>query len=121
MHGGDLDSGFPLGAQVFIFFEGGDPNKPIYFAVAQSGNKIPPGTDEKGIDETGAGWFSEHPNQHVFKSDNVRIRIDEDVDNFRSTSKFDTYTEKQSTVAKKKLQDATGKFKKNESRGVIEK
>jgi hypothetical protein len=25
------------GAQVFVFFEAGDVNKPVYFAVAQSG------------------------------------------------------------------------------------
>jgi hypothetical protein len=48
------------GASVWVFFEGGDVNKPIYFASAQSG----------------PGWFSEHPNQHVFKSDNVMVRID---------------------------------------------
>ena len=49
------------GSQVWVFFEAGDINKPIYFASAQSG----------------PGWFSEHPNQHVFHSDNIRVRIDE--------------------------------------------
>ena len=55
---------FTDGAQVFLFFEAGDPNKPVYFAAAQSGT----------------GWFSEHPNQHVFHSDNIRVRIDEEPD-----------------------------------------
>ena len=48
------------GAQVFLFFEHGDINYPVYFAAAQAGK----------------GWFSEHENQHVFRSDNVHVRID---------------------------------------------
>lgn len=66
---------FTDGAQVFLFFEAGDPNKPVYFAAAQSGT----------------GWFSEHPNQHVFHSDNIRVRIDEEPDRNESTCKFHTY------------------------------
>lgn len=49
------------GSQVFVFFQANDINKPIYFAAAQSG----------------AGWFSQHPNQFVLQTDNVRVRIDE--------------------------------------------
>lgn len=63
------------GAQVFLFFEAGDPNKPVYFAAAQSG----------------LGWFSEHPNQHVFHSDNIRVRIDEEPSRKESTCEFETY------------------------------
>lgn len=63
------------GAQVWVFFEAGDINKPIYFASAQSGS----------------GWFSEHPNQHVFHSDNIRVRIDEDPYRKESTCQFQTY------------------------------
>lgn len=63
------------GAQVFLFFEASDPNKPVYFAAAQSG----------------FGWFSEHPNQHVFHSDNIRVRIDEEPTRKESTCQFDTY------------------------------
>lgn len=66
------------GAQVFVFFEAGDVNKPVYFAVAQSG----------------PGWFSEHPNQHVFKTDNVTVRIDEQPDHPDSTCKFDTFNDR---------------------------
>jgi hypothetical protein len=65
------------GAQVFVFFEAGDPNKPVYFASAQSGE----------------GWFSEHPNQHVFHSDNIRVRIDEDPAHPDSTCQFDSYNQ----------------------------
>ena len=64
-----------LGSQVFVFFEAGDINKPVYFAAAQSG----------------PGWFSEHPNQHVFHSDNVRVRIDEEPSHPDSTCQFDSY------------------------------
>ena len=63
------------GAQVFVFFEAGDLNKPVYFAAAQSG----------------PGWFAEHPNQHVFQSDNVKVRIDENPFHEKSTCKFDAY------------------------------
>lgn len=66
-----------LGAQVFVFFEAGDINKPVYFASAQSG----------------PGWFAEHPNQHVFHSDNIRVRIDEEPAHPDSTCKFDTYNQ----------------------------
>ena len=76
------------GSQVFVFFENGDINYPIYFGVAQSGD----------------GWFSEHPNQHCFRSDNVRIRVDENVYDKRSTTKFDSYNSKNSEVSKKNLE-----------------
>jgi hypothetical protein len=79
---------YETGAQVFVFFENGDINYPIYFAAAQSGE----------------GWISEHPNQHVFHSDNVRIRIDENVKDARSTCKFDSYNSKNSTIAKAQLE-----------------
>ena len=65
------------GAQVFVFFEAGDINKPVYFASAQSG----------------PGWFSEHPNQHVFQSDNIRIRIDEEPSHPNSTCQFNSYND----------------------------
>jgi len=72
------------GAQVFVFFEAGNINKPVYFAAAQSG----------------PGWFSEHPNQHVFQSDNIRVRIDEEPEHPDSTCKFDTYNDQNSEVSK---------------------
>mgnify|MGYP003302406291 CR=1 FL=1 len=71
------------GAQVFVFFENGNINKPVYFASAQSG----------------PGWFSEHPNQHVFHSDNIRVRIDEEPTHPDSTCQFDTYNDKNSIVS----------------------
>lgn len=77
-----------IGAQVFVFFENGDINFPVFFAFAQSGE----------------GWLSEHPNQHVFKSDNVRIRIDENVKDERSTCKFDSYNSKNSLLSKTNLE-----------------
>lgn len=76
------------GSQVWVFFESGDINKPIYFASAQSGT----------------GWFSEHPNQHVFHSDNIRLRIDENPYRSQSTCQFQTYN---SNIVKQKL-DASG-------------
>lgn len=53
-----------IGAQVFCFFEGGDANRPVYFAAAQSGD----------------GWISEYPNQHSIKTDNVSVIINEDYE-----------------------------------------
>lgn len=49
------------GAQVWVFFEANDIRFPVYFAVAQSGS----------------GWFANHNNQHVIKSDNVTVVVDE--------------------------------------------
>lgn len=69
------------GAQVFVFFEANDINKPVYFAAVQAG----------------PGWISEHPNQHVFQSDNIRVRIDEQPSHPDSTCKFDSYND-QNTV-----------------------
>lgn len=66
-----------IGADVWVFFEDGNHNRPIYFASVQGGD----------------GWFSEHPLQHVFKSDNVRVRIDENPTINASTSKFSTYNQ----------------------------
>jgi len=48
-------------ANVFLFFENGDHNKPVYFAATQSKDN----------------WISEHPNQHVIKTDNVEIIVDD--------------------------------------------
>lgn len=63
------------GAQVFLFFEAGDVNKPVYFAGAQSG----------------PGWLSQHTNQHVIQTDNVRICIDEQPNQDVSTCKYEPY------------------------------
>ena len=63
------------GAQVWLFFENGSPNHPKYFGVSQAG----------------PGWLAEHNNQHVIKTDNVRIRIDENPSHARSTCHFDSY------------------------------
>ena len=94
------------GSQVFVFFENGDINFPVYFGVAQSGE----------------GWFSEHPNQHCFRSDNIKVRIDENVLDKRSTSKFDSYTRNNSNVAKANLQRKSQRkgWKFNESNGCID-
>lgn len=81
------------GAQVFVFFEAGNINKPVYFAAAQSG----------------PGWFSEHPNQHVFHSDNIRVRIDEEPEHPDSTCKFDTYNDQNSDLS---IEDGTKKERK---------
>lgn len=70
-------------AELWVFFEQGDHNYPIYCFSSQSGD----------------GWMSEHKNQHVIQTDNVRIRIDEnpslpfDGAPEKSTSKFNSYNE----------------------------
>ena len=62
-------------AQLWVFFENNDQNYPVYFAACQAST----------------GWFSEHENQHVFQTDNIRIRIDENTADAESTTKFDSY------------------------------
>jgi hypothetical protein len=64
---------FDSAAQVWVFFEEDDPQKPVYFAACQSG----------------AGWFSEHPNQHRVQTNNVLIQIDDEPSDEKSTSKCD--------------------------------
>jgi hypothetical protein len=65
------------GAQLWVFFEKGDQNYPKYFGAVQSG----------------PGWLSENNNQHVIKTDNVRIRVDEHPLSGESTCFFNTYNE----------------------------
>jgi hypothetical protein len=68
--------GWPkVGANVWLFFEQGDHNYPIYFASTQGGE----------------GWISEHNKQWTIHTDNVKVRVDEDPSNSKSTSKFDSY------------------------------
>jgi hypothetical protein len=66
-----------VGANLWVFFEGGDQNFPVYCFAIQGGD----------------GWHSEHTNQHVIKTDNVRIRIDENPELPESTTKFDSFNE----------------------------
>jgi len=91
------------GAQVWVFFERGDPQFPIFTFAIQSGD----------------GWLAEHDNQHVMKTDNVRVRIDEkmskeelaedemDANRVTSTCYFDSYNkncnEISKTLARKKM------------------
>jgi hypothetical protein len=65
-------------ANLFCFFEQGDHMHPIYAFAVQSGE----------------GWMSEHENQHVIQTDNVKIRIDENPNDERSTSHFPSYNTK---------------------------
>jgi len=64
-----------IGSYVWVFFESDDQNVPIYFAFCQGGKD----------------WFSEHVDQYVFQSDNVKIRIDDNPSIETSSSKFDSY------------------------------
>ena len=82
-----------VGAELWLFFEDGNHLNPRYFAACQGG----------------AGWHSEHKNQHVIKTDNVRIRVDEEptlpTDGIpeKSTCKFDTYNDKCTELSKQHL------------------
>lgn len=79
-------SGKLKGAQVWVFFEQGNWNLPIFFAACQGGS----------------GWHSEHNNQHVVKTDNVRVRIDENPGSASSTCKFDSYNSNNNVLSTKK-------------------
>lgn len=77
-----------VGAHVWIFFENGDQNFPVYCFAIQGGE----------------GWHSEHTNQHVIKTDNVRIRIDENPTNAKSTTKFDSFNKNNTFLSKQQSQ-----------------
>jgi hypothetical protein len=64
-----------IGAEMWTFFENSNHMFPKFFAACQAGS----------------GWMSEHSNQHVIKTDNVRIRIDENPGLPGSTCKFNSY------------------------------
>jgi len=83
-HPGDIC----IGAQVFVFFENGNINYPVYFAFAQSDD----------------AWLSEHENQHVFQTDNVTVRIDENPEDSRSSCRFDSYSDNISVSGKKQIE-----------------
>ena len=53
------------GSHVWVFFEQGDYNKPVYSFGCQGGD----------------GWVADHVKQHVIKTDSVEITIDEDYEN----------------------------------------
>jgi len=74
------------GAELWVFFEQGNWNRPIYFAACQGGD----------------GWHSEHNNQHVIKTDNVRIRVDENPGHKDSTCKFNSYNSTNVELSEKK-------------------
>lgn len=59
------------GSQVFLFFENGNTDYPVYIGSAQSG----------------PGWHSEHPQQHSFRSGSVSVVIDENPGDPASTSR----------------------------------
>jgi hypothetical protein len=87
-------AGWPkIGAFVWVFFDQGDHNFPIYFASCQAGD----------------GWISQHNKQWVVQTDNLRIRIDENPSDAASTSKFDTYNSENTyeSRTKQKLQVPT--------------
>ncbi len=58
---------------VWVFFDGGDINFPVYFAVSQSGE----------------GWLPTHENQRVIQTEGVRITIDEVPESL--TNQFKVY------------------------------
>ncbi len=74
-------------AELFVMFERGDQNYPLYIGATQSST----------------GWMSEHNNQHIIQTDNFKLRIDEnptlpseptDSEKQISTNKFDSHNDK---------------------------
>ena len=72
-----------IGAVVFIFFDQGDHNFPVYFAASQGGN----------------GWIAEHNKQYTIQTDNVKIRIDDNPSNSKSTAKHQSYSDKSTNAS----------------------
>lgn len=81
-----------IGAMVWGFFEEGNIQYPKFF----------------GTTHTGFSWSPEHRNQHIISTDNVRIVIDEEVENEKSTQKTDSANEL-TTSSAEAFADATKK------------
>lgn len=67
-----------LASQVWVFFERNDIQRPVYFAICQSG----------------VGWFSEHPNQYVMQTNNIWVKVDDEPEHPASTVKTDYSNDK---------------------------
>jgi hypothetical protein len=76
-----------VGAEVWLFFENNSHLHPKFFGACQGGE----------------GWHSEHSNQHVIKTDNVRIRVDENPLDSASTCKFTSYNENNNERSRQKV------------------
>ncbi len=63
-----------IGAWVWVFFEAGNIMYPQYFGAIQAGTN----------------YFAEHENQHIIKTDNIMITIDENPEHPDSTSYTDS-------------------------------
>lgn len=72
-----------IDAVVFVFFDQGDHNFPVYFAASQGGT----------------GWISEHNKQYTIQTDNVKIRIDDNPSNPKSTCKNQSYSDKSANAS----------------------
>lgn len=73
-----------VGAEVWLFFENSNHDYPRFFGACQAGT----------------GWISEHPEQHVIQTRNVKIRIDENPS--AGTNKFDSDNSGCTTLSVKK-------------------
>lgn len=83
-----------IGTEVWVFFENGNHNYPKFFGVAQGGE----------------GWLSEHNNQHIIKTDNVTIIIDESFTNtpetsgvYQTTCNFNSYNDNGNVLSVDKI------------------
>lgn len=70
-------------AIVFVFFDQGDHNYPVYFAASQGGT----------------GWIAEHNKQYTIQTDNVKIRIDDNPTDSKSTMHNQSYTDKSTNAS----------------------
>lgn len=78
-----------VGAYVWGFFQEGNINYPKFFGMSQAGNN----------------FMSEHKNQHVFCSDNVKIVIDENALNINSSNKFDSNNKDCTSTAQNQVKE----------------
>lgn len=73
------------GAFVWVFFERGEHMKPIYTFAIQSGD----------------GWMSEHEDQHVIQTDNVRITVDDRPTDENATRSYSSNNQNCVSTSKK--------------------
>ena len=78
-----------IGANIWVFFENLDTSFPVYFLNSQGGE----------------GWLAEHIDQHVIKTNNVKIRVDENPAVNSSTSKFTTFNTNCTSISKNQVLD----------------
>lgn len=77
---------------VWVFFEGGDINRPCYFGSCRAGER----------------WLSENTHQHILSTENITITLDEHPDGEKSTKKVDSNNRGCTNTSKNRMKGNIG-------------